>query len=124
VKVVKEGNGFQRGREVTSTAAMVTQHPPVLQASDGVLDPGAASSMATPGPVAADPVALEHRRDELRDAAIAAVGENAGVLAAQGFDRRATVVDGVVTIARTATTDGDDAQVAPAGEDLRVARVA
>jgi hypothetical protein len=82
VEIVKEGDGFQRGGEMTRTAAMVAQHSPVLQPCDRMFDPGTPSPVASPGAIAADPVALEHRRDELRDAAIAAVSEDAGVLAA------------------------------------------
>ena len=71
---------------MVGATAMVAQHAPVLQAGDGVLDPCAAPTMAPPGAIAADPVALKHGGDELRDATIAAVGEDASMCAAKRLD--------------------------------------
>ena len=118
---MKEGDGLQRDREVATAAAMVAQDAPVLQTGDRVLDPGTAASMAFPGPIAADPCALKDRCDELRDAAIASVSEDATVRLAQCLEMRAPVVNRIVAIARPAGGGGDDAQIAATGEDLRVA---
>jgi len=110
--------------EMTATTAMISQDAPVLEASDGVLDPGSASTMATPGSVAQDPVSPERRRDELGDSAVPTVGEHATVLLTKRFDVRAAVVHRVVAVAGTTGVCGDDSQIASADQDLGVTRPA
>jgi hypothetical protein len=82
VEIVKEVDGLQGDGEMATTAAIVAQGAPVLQTCDRVLDPGASSSMAFPGAIAADSVAVKDGCEELPDATIAAVGEDAPVLPA------------------------------------------
>jgi hypothetical protein len=65
---------------------MVPQDTPVLEASDRVLDPCSPPAMSTPRAVAQDPSSAKHRRDELGDAAVAAVGEDATMLLAERLD--------------------------------------
>jgi len=55
---------------------MVAEDAPVLQASDRVLAPGAASSVPTPSSIAHDAVVPKHWRDELDHAPVTAVGEH------------------------------------------------
>jgi hypothetical protein len=86
-----------------------------------VLDAGSAPSVPAPRTVAHDADAAKPGRDELGNASVGTVGEDAAVLSAQGFDGGASVVHGVVAIARTACGYGDDMEVAPASEDLGVA---
>jgi hypothetical protein len=52
VEIVQEGDRLEGVREMAGTTAMIAQDAPVLEASDGVLDPGATSTMATPCSVA------------------------------------------------------------------------
>jgi hypothetical protein len=91
---VKDGHGPERDREVASAPAMVAQHAPVLEAGDGVLDPGAAAAMAFPGTIAADPVALEDGCYELWDAPVAAVSQDPRVRLAQGCEVRTALNPG------------------------------
>jgi hypothetical protein len=83
---------------MTATTAMIAQDTPVLEASDGVLDPCSTSMMSTPCSVAQDPVPAKRRRDELGDAAVGTVGEDATVLLAERLDVRASVVHRVVAV--------------------------
>jgi len=48
VEIVQEDDRPNGVSEMTATTAMISQDAPVLEASDGVLDPGATSTMATP----------------------------------------------------------------------------
>src|SRR6185295_7676894 len=105
-----------------ATTAMISQDPPVLETSDRVLDAGSTSTMSTPGSVAQNPVAAKRRGDELRDAAIAAIGKDATVLLAACLDARASVVYRVVAVAWTARRGGDNPQVASA-EDRKSTRL-
>ena len=86
-----------------------------------MLDPGSTTAMPAPGVVAQDAIASKHGRDELGDAAVATVGQNAPMLSAQSLDVRVPVMDDIVAMARTAAGRGDDAQIAAAREDLGVA---
>jgi hypothetical protein len=79
-----------------------------------VLDACPAAAMAAPGKISEDPVAAEDRDAKARDAAVPAVGEDALVLEAERLDLRATEVNGVVTVARTAGRRGNDTTVAGA----------
>src|ERR1700704_3173452 len=101
---------------------MVPQDTPVLEASNHVFDPGSTSTMSTPRSVAQDLASTKHRRDELGDAAVAAVGESATMPLAERRDARAAVVHGVVAVAWTTRGGGDDPQIASADENLCIAR--
>ena len=118
---MENGNSLDRCGEVTTAAAMIAQDAPVLQASDGVLDARSAVAMATPRSIAHDPATAKHRCDELGYAAIATVGQDAAMLLAERLDRRTAVVDRVVAIAGPTGRGGDDPEIAPPDEDLRVA---
>ena len=80
MEVVKKGDGSDGVREVTATAPVIAEDAPILEASDRMFDPGAAATMSSPGSVAEDSVALKHRGDELGDALVTSVGEDAPVL--------------------------------------------
>ena len=82
MEIVQEGDRLKGVREMTATTAMIAQDAPVLEASDGVLDPGSTSTMAAPCSVSKDPVPAKRRRDELGDSAVSTVGEHATVLLA------------------------------------------
>jgi hypothetical protein len=109
---------------MTATTAMIAQDAPVLEASDGVLDPGSTSTMATPCSVSQDPVSAKPRRDELGDSAVSTVGEHATMLLAKRLDVRSAVVHRVVAVAWATCDRVDDSQIAPADQDLGVARPA
>ena len=119
---MENGDCLDRCGEVATASAVITQNTPVLEARNGVLDAGSAATMATPGSIAHDAAAAKHRCDELGDAAITAIGQDAAMLPAQHLDRRATVMDGIVAVTRPACRGGDDLEIAPLDEDLRVAR--
>jgi hypothetical protein len=91
-----------------------------------VLDPGSTPTMSTPCSVAQDSVPAKHRRDELGDRAVGAVGENATMLLAERLDVRAAVVHWIVAVTWTARGGGGDPQIASASadQDLRVTRPA
>ena len=121
---MKEGDCLERISQVTSATAMVSQDAPVLETSNCVLDAGSASTMATPAPVAQDPVSAKHRRDELGDGTVSTVGQNATMLLAARFDGRASVVYRVVAVAWTTRGDGDDPKIASTDQYLGVAGIA
>jgi hypothetical protein len=106
---------------VLRTSAMVAQDSPVLQAGDGVLDASAAAAVASPRAVAQDAPAAEDRCDQLVDAAVTAVGQDASVEAAECLDRGAAVVHRIVAIAGATGGRGDDAEIAAARQDLGIA---
>jgi hypothetical protein len=87
-----------------------------------MLDPRASFAMPAPRSIPEDPVLAEHRRDQLRDAAVATVGEDAPMASANGLDVRVSVVNDIVAIARTAGCDGNHAQIGAANDELGVAR--
>ena len=124
MEIVEEGDGTDSVGNVSTATAMITQDTPVLEPGDGVLDASPAPAMTAPRLVAEDPVASKGRRHELGNAAIATVGEDASVLLTACFDARSAIVRGIVSVAWTAGGDRNDAQIAPANEDLRVARPA
>jgi len=121
---VKEGDGLEGIGEVTAATAIVSQNTPVLETSNGVLDPGSTSTMSTPPVVAHDLVSAKHRCDELWDAPVSTVGQDATMLLAARFDGRASVVHRVVAVAWTTRSGGDDPKIASADQHLGVARVA
>lgn len=100
---------------------MVAQHAPVLQTGDRMLDAGASSSMTRPGAITADETTLKHRRNELRNTAITAIGEDAPVGSAKRLDVGATIVNRIVAIARPARGRGDNPQITATRENLRIA---
>ena len=69
MEVVKEGDGSDGVREVTTTAPVIAEDAPVLEASDRMFDPGATATMSSPGSVAKDAVAAKQGGDELGDGA-------------------------------------------------------
>ncbi|HEY5933625.1 MAG TPA: hypothetical protein VIU61_03290, partial [Kofleriaceae bacterium] len=84
---------------------MIAKHAPIFETCDRVLDACSPTSMAPPVGVAKDTTASKLRRDELRDTAVATIGEHATVVAAQRFDVRAAVVHDVVAVPRTTSRD-------------------
>jgi hypothetical protein len=118
---VKICNGFDGVSEVTTTAAVIAEDTPVLEACDGVLDACSTSAMETPHAIADDSVLAKHGCDELGDTSIAAVGEDAPVRLAQRLDERAAVVQRIVAISGSSSDGGDDAEVSSANEELCVA---
>ena len=87
---------------MAAAPTMVSQDPPVLEASYRMLDPGSTATMSTPRSIAQDPVSAEDRGGELANAAVTAVGEDATMLLAERLDARASVVNRVVAVAWTA----------------------
>ena len=86
---------------------MIAQDAPIFEPGDGVLDARPTSTVATPRGVSNDAATREAWCNELVDASIAAVGENATVVLGQLLDDRAAVVNGVVTVAWSARLGGD-----------------
>ena len=72
---------------MAAPAPVVAKDPPVLEASDRVLDSRASPTMDSPSLVAQNATMAEARRAQLLDAAVAAVGEDASVRAAESLDR-------------------------------------
>ena len=103
---------------------MIAEHSPVLEPCDRVLHTSPTSAMRTPCAVAHDATSTKAWSDELADATIAAVGKHASVTAGQHLDLGVAVMDRIVSIARSAADDRDDAEVRAADEDLCVARPA
>jgi hypothetical protein len=87
-----------------------------------VLDACSTSTVAAPRGVSNDAATGEAWRNELVDSSIAAVGENATVVLGHLLDGRAAVVNGVVTVAWSASLGGDHVKVRTADKDLSVAR--
>ena len=87
-----------------------------------MLDASTTFSVPPPCSVADDAIASEPRRDELGDAAVAAICEHAGVVLTEPLDLRATVVNGVVAIAGPAADHGDHVQIGATDQDLGIAR--
>jgi hypothetical protein len=121
---VKESDGLDRGGEMAAATSVITQDSPVLESGNGVLDTGTALAVLTPRPIADDPVLAEDRRDELWNAAVAAVGKDSLVVSAYGLDAGLSIVNDIVAISWTAGSHGDHAQIGAADDDLRVARPA
>ena len=84
LEVVQIGDGPGCGEQMTSTPPVITQDAPGLEPGDHVLHTCAACTMPSPGLVAHDAVA-------------------------EPLDRRASVMQGVVAVARPGATDSDDA---------------
>ena len=84
----------------------------------------AALAMAPPDPITDDSVSLEDGRDKFSDSTVTAVGKDSAMAAAEGLDRRVSVVDRVIAVARPASRNLDDAQVVPTDQYLSVARPA
>lgn len=124
MEVVEEGDGPDGVVYVSSATTKITEDTPVLQPSDCVLDARPPSAMTAPGVVAENPVASKARRDELGDAAIAAVSQDASMLLTASFDARTAIVHAIVSIAWTASADRNDTQIAAADEHLGIARPA
>jgi hypothetical protein len=91
-----------------------------------VLDPGTPPAMATPGTIADDSIPAKDRGDELGDAAVATVGQDAPVLLAERLDRGATIMDAIVAIVGAETmrcaADLGTAKVAASSRRVRFVR--
>lgn len=109
MKIVEDGDGPDSVSDVSTTPAMITQDPPVLQTGDGVLDAGPPPAMTAPCVVAEDPIATKRQCRELGNAAIAAIREDASVLLASWFDTRPSVVDRIISVTWTSRADRNDA---------------
>lgn len=118
---MKRGDRSKSGVEMTPAPSVISKHTPVLEPCERVLDTSTPSTMTAPRTIPHDAVSAEDRRDELWYAAIAAIGEDAAMILAQSFDGRASVVDRIIAIARTAGRRRNDVKIAPSHQDLRVA---
>lgn len=85
-----------------------------------MLDTCSAATMSSPRCVSHDPCAAKHGRDELGDAAVAAVRKDATMVPAEAFDLRSTIVNHIVAVAGPASSDRDHRQVGTTDEQLRV----
>lgn len=89
-----------------------------------MLDTSASAAVAAPRGVTHDPIRSKDGCDELGDATVAAIGEDSPVLLALRLDRRASVVNGVVAVARATRGRSDDSQIGSPHENLCIARPA
>jgi hypothetical protein len=108
---------------MATSSSMVTQHPPYLESPDRVLDACAQTAMTAPRRITHDAASAKCRRDELRNATVAAVGEDTSVPHTQRLDLRPTVVDWIVTIAGSAGGNCDDLEVTTTHQHLSIAGV-
>ena len=74
-----------------------------------MLDACTPLAMAAPGAVADDAIVTKHRRDQLLDPAVAAVGKDSTVSSTELFDAGAAVVHRIVAIPGATGRDGEDA---------------
>ena len=102
--------------------AVVAEDAPVLEASKNMLDPSAKASMTTPGAIANDSISMKDGDAKAVNPTIPAVGEDVTMLEAKRLDERAPVMKGVVTVSGSPGRGCDDAAVAPADQDLSIAR--
>jgi hypothetical protein len=79
--------------------------------------------MTAPRRVAHDAASAKDRCDELCNATVAAVGEHTPMPLTEHLDLRTTVVDWIVTIARTARGSRDDLEVTTTHQHLCIAGV-
>ena len=121
---MKDRDSLQRLLQAVAATSMIAEYSPVLEPRDGMLDTSPASTMRTPRAVTDDTTSAKAGSDELANATIAAVGKHPSVTAGQNLDVRVTVMDRIVSIARSAADDRNDAEVRPTDEDLCVARPA
>lgn len=120
---MEERDGAKSVVEVVSATSVIAENAPTLEPGDRVLDTCSALAMTPPRAVADDATVAKCGRDELGDAAIAAVGKDSAMALAELLDERAAVVDRIVAIPGSARGAGDDAEVAASDQDLRIARV-
>src|SRR5262245_18380143 len=99
---------------------MVSEDSPDLELGDRMFDSCPATSMPSPRTVADDAAFPKHRRDQLGDAAVAAVGEDTPVSLAESLHERAAIVDRIVAIAATAGRRRDDSKIATPDQNLGV----
>jgi hypothetical protein len=95
--------------DVVPATPVVSQHALRLQAGQSVLDSSSSAPMPLPCTVPDDAICVKDRRDELWDASVPAVREDARVRLAQRLDRRAAVVNRIIAIAWATRRCGDDA---------------
>ena len=107
---------------MAASSPMVTQDTPYLQSPDCVLDVGTSTAMTAPRGIAHDAASAKGRRDALRNATVATIGEHAPVPLTQHLDLRTTVVDWIVAIAWAARNARDDLEISTT-QDLCIARV-
>ena len=108
---------------MAASSPVVTQDTPHVESSDRMLDPGTPTAMTAPRRITHDATSAKDRRHELWNATIATVGEDAPVQLTQRLDLRATVVDWIVAIARTAGGSRDDLEITTTHQHLCVAGV-
>jgi len=99
---VKKRQGAEGVSEGWSPATVVSEDAPVLEPRQGVFDPCATLPVLPVALVAEDPVSPKDGGDEFLKPSVAAVGEDASVLAAEGLNSRSPIMDPVVSISRTA----------------------
>ena len=122
--VVPRTDGTKCVVKTVATTAVITKHTPVLESGDRVLDPRSAAAMDSPVPVTHDASMPETWSAQLVDAAIAAIGQDSSMGAAERLDGRPSVVNRIVAVSGAARFGGDDGEVASANQDLGVARPA
>jgi hypothetical protein len=69
-------DGFKK---VATSSTMITQHAPVLEPGDRVLDACATAAMVPPLSISKDPSSTKSRCDELANAAVSTIGQHATV---------------------------------------------
>ncbi len=113
---------MERRLQMVSPLSVIAKHTPVLEPGDRVLDPCTAASVPPPPMITHDAIMPKSRRDELRDTAVSAVGEHTTVPLTPHLHGRPAIVGRVVAIARATRRGRDDEEIAPAHQDLRIAR--
>ena len=101
---MEEGNCANRLQEMSASSPVITEDAPVLEPSERVFDACAALAMTPPRAITHDAVVGADRRNQLRDATVAAIGEDSLVALAQHFDLGGAVVNGIVAISRPLAT--------------------
>ena len=114
-------DGAERVVKMMTTAAVVAQYTPVLDAGNRMFDPCSALAMDAPYPVSYDSALAKARRSELHHPAIAAVSEDSSVGSAERLDDGAAVVHRIVAVAGPARCRSDNRQITAASQDLCIA---
>lgn len=108
---------------MAAPSAVIAEDAPIFQPGEGMFHACAAPAVASPICIAQDSVSVEHGSDEFLDRSVAAIRQDATVFSTQGFYLGSSVVNRIVSVARPATRDFDDPQVAPTDQHLSIARV-
>lgn len=108
---MEDCNGADRVNELMTAPSVIAKNSPVLEAGDCMLDACTTFTVAPPHRISNDPPLTKSRDDELGDASVATIGKYATMVLAQGLDGRASIMNGIITIARSTSRDGYDVEI-------------